>query len=151
MDLLEGLDHAVRLDVRVPVLLPAVALPTHLALERLQAHVLVHVLLEVFGLIEPLVTAAGVTRTHIRTSAGEHRGMVRDESVLTERRQTLDRQVWAGASSCVCSELRPGGTWLHTCCTGTLTHLLGGFHGENRHKHKFTKKKKDIFLIQQHR
>ena len=62
MDLLEGLDHAVRLDVRVPVLLPAVALPTHLALERLQAHVLVHVLLKVFGLIEPLVTAAGVMK-----------------------------------------------------------------------------------------
>jgi len=34
-DLLEGLGHAVGLDVRVPVLLPAVALPTHLALERL--------------------------------------------------------------------------------------------------------------------
>lgn len=47
------------LDVGVPVLLPAVALPTHLALEGLQAHVLVHVLLEIFGLIEPFVTAAG--------------------------------------------------------------------------------------------
>lgn len=62
MDSLEGLGHAVRLDVRVPVLLPAVALPTHLALERLQAHVLVHVLLEIFGFVEPLVTAAGTAR-----------------------------------------------------------------------------------------
>ena len=41
----------------VPVLLPAVALPTHLALEGLQAHVLVHVLLQVLGLEEALVTA----------------------------------------------------------------------------------------------
>lgn len=53
------LGYAVRLDVRVPVLLPAVALPTRLALEGLQAKVLVHVLLEVFGLKELLVTAAG--------------------------------------------------------------------------------------------
>lgn len=55
---LERLRHTVRLDVRVPVLLPAVAFPTHLALEGLQAHVLVHVLLEIFGFIEPLITAA---------------------------------------------------------------------------------------------
>lgn len=46
------------LDVGVPVLLPAVALPTHLALEGLQAHVLVHVLLEIFGFIEPFIAAA---------------------------------------------------------------------------------------------
>lgn len=43
------------LDVRVPVLLPAVTFPTHLALERLQAHVLVHVLLQIFGFVEPLI------------------------------------------------------------------------------------------------
>lgn len=48
-----------RLDVRVPVLLPAVALPARLALEGLQAHVFVHVLLEIFGFEELLVTAAG--------------------------------------------------------------------------------------------
>lgn len=58
-DSLVGLGHAVRLDVRVPVLLPAVALPARLALEGLQAHVLVHVLLEIFGFKELLVTAAG--------------------------------------------------------------------------------------------
>lgn len=58
-DSLVGLGHAVRLDVRVPVLLPAVALPARLALEGLQAHVLVHVLLEIFGFEELLVTAAG--------------------------------------------------------------------------------------------
>lgn len=56
------------LDVGVPVLLPAVALPTHLALERLQAHVFVHVLLQIFGFIEPLITAAGDTRKHMFTS-----------------------------------------------------------------------------------
>lgn len=53
------------LDVGVPVLLPAVALPAHLALERFQAHVLVHVLLQIFCLIEPLVAAAGGTRGRI--------------------------------------------------------------------------------------
>lgn len=58
-DSLVGLSHAVRLDVRVPVLLPAVALPARLALEGLQAHVFVHVLLEIFGFEELLVTAAG--------------------------------------------------------------------------------------------
>lgn len=58
-DSLVGLGHAVRLDVRVPVLLPAVALPARLALEGLQAHVFVHVLLEIFGFEELLVTAAG--------------------------------------------------------------------------------------------
>lgn len=56
-DLLKGLRDAVRLHVRVPVLLPAVALPAHLTLERLQADVLVHVLLQIFCLIESLVTA----------------------------------------------------------------------------------------------
>lgn len=56
-DLLKGLSHTVGLDVWVPVLLPAVAFPTHLALERLQAHVLVHVLLEILCFIEPLITA----------------------------------------------------------------------------------------------
>lgn len=56
---LEGLGHAVRFDMGVPVLLPAVALATHLALEGLQAHVLIHVLLQVFGFIEPLITTAG--------------------------------------------------------------------------------------------
>lgn len=59
---LVGLGYAVRLDVRVPVLLPAVALPARLALEGLQAHVLVHVLLEIFGFEELLVTAAGRVR-----------------------------------------------------------------------------------------
>lgn len=58
-DSLVGLGHAVRLDVRVPVLLPAVALPARLALEGLQAHVFVHVLLEIFGFEELLVAAAG--------------------------------------------------------------------------------------------
>lgn len=51
------------LDVGIPVLLPAVALATHLALEGLQAHVLVHVLLQVFGFIEPLIAAAGGERS----------------------------------------------------------------------------------------
>ena len=55
------------LDVGVPVLLPAVALPTHLALERLQAHVFVHVLLQIFGFIEPLITAAGGTKKRMST------------------------------------------------------------------------------------
>lgn len=55
----EGLGHAVGLDVGVPVLLPAVALPTHLALEWFQPHVFVHVLLEVLGLIKTLLTAVG--------------------------------------------------------------------------------------------
>lgn len=67
-DLLERLGHAVRLDVRVPVLLPAVALSTHLALERLQAHVLVHVLLEVFSFIEPLITAVGIMGKNMKAS-----------------------------------------------------------------------------------
>lgn len=58
-NLLEGLRHTVGLDVGIPVLLPAVALPTQVALERLQAHVLVHVLLEIFSFVEPLLTAAG--------------------------------------------------------------------------------------------
>lgn len=57
---LVGLGHTVGLDVGVPVLLPAIALATHLTLEGLQAHVLVHVLLQVFGFKEPLVTAAEV-------------------------------------------------------------------------------------------
>lgn len=56
-DLLKGFCYAVRLHVRVPVLLPAVALPAHLTLERLQSNVLVHVLLQIFCLIESLVTA----------------------------------------------------------------------------------------------
>lgn len=56
-DLLKGLCYAVRLHVRVPVLLPAVALPAHLTLEGLQTNVLVHVLLQVFCLVESLVTA----------------------------------------------------------------------------------------------
>lgn len=42
----------------VPVLLPAIAFPTHLALEGSQTHVLVHVLLEIFGFIERFLTAA---------------------------------------------------------------------------------------------
>lgn len=79
-DSLEGLGHAVRLDVRVPVLLPAVALPTHLALERLQAHVLVHVLLEIFGFVEPLVTAAGTASKRVKHIVGRTRDMKeRDE------------------------------------------------------------------------
>lgn len=56
-DLLKRLCYAVRLHVRVPVLLPAVALPAHLTLERLQTNVLVHVLLQIFCFIESLVTA----------------------------------------------------------------------------------------------
>ena len=62
-----GLGHAVRLDVGVPVLLPAVALSTHLALERLQAQVLVHVLLQVLRLVETLITAD----THTHTQKGK--------------------------------------------------------------------------------
>lgn len=58
-DLLKRLCYAVRLHVRVPVLLPAVALPTHLTLERLQTHVLVHMLLQIFCFVESLVTAEG--------------------------------------------------------------------------------------------
>lgn len=58
-DLLKGLCHAVRLHMRVPVLLPAVALPTHLTLERLQTHMLVHVLLQILCFVESLVTARG--------------------------------------------------------------------------------------------
>lgn len=58
-DLLKRLCDAVRLHVRVPVLLPAVALPTHLTLEGLQTHVLVHMLLQIFCFVEPLVTAGG--------------------------------------------------------------------------------------------
>lgn len=61
-DLLEGLGHAVGFDMGVPVLLPAVALPTHLALERFQAHVFVHVLLEILCFIETLITAGGHRR-----------------------------------------------------------------------------------------
>lgn len=56
-DLLKGFRYAVRLHVRVPVFLPAVALAAHLTLERLQTNVLVHVLLQIFCLVEPLVTA----------------------------------------------------------------------------------------------
>lgn len=56
-DLLKRLCDAVRLHVRVPVLLPAVALPAHLTLERLQTNVLVHVLLQIFCFVESLVTA----------------------------------------------------------------------------------------------
>lgn len=64
-DVLKRLRHTVGLDVGVPVLLPAVAFPANLALERLQAHVLVHVLLEVFCFIEPLITAAGQRSKYI--------------------------------------------------------------------------------------
>lgn len=53
--LLKRLGDAVGLDMGVPVLLPAVTFPAHLALERLQAHVLVHVLLQIFGFVEPLI------------------------------------------------------------------------------------------------
>lgn len=88
-DSLEGLGHAVRLDVRVPVLLPAVALPTHLALERLQAHVLVHVLLEIFGFVEPLVTAAGTASKHVKH-------IVAADERVTRRRETSGDSLRAG-------------------------------------------------------
>lgn len=68
-DLLKRLCYAVRLHVRVPVLLPAVALPAHLTLERLQTDVLVHVLLQIFCFIESLVTA----------EAGREEGILIDE------------------------------------------------------------------------
>lgn len=68
-DLLKRLCYAVRLHMRVPVLLPAVALPAHLTLERLQPNVLVHVLLQIFCLIESLVTA----------EAGGQEGTLMDE------------------------------------------------------------------------
>lgn len=61
-----------RLDVRVPVLLPAVALPARLALEGLQAHVLVHVLLEIFSFEELLVTAAGQVGENINNKKEKH-------------------------------------------------------------------------------
>lgn len=70
--LLERLSHAVGLDVGVPVLLPAVALPAHLALEGFQAHVLVHVLLQIFGFVEPLIAAAEETK-QFETSAKAQR------------------------------------------------------------------------------
>lgn len=46
-----------RFNMRIPVLLPAVAFPTHLALEGFHAQVLIHVLLQVLCLIEALITA----------------------------------------------------------------------------------------------
>lgn len=46
-----------RFNVRIPVLLPAVAFPTHLALEGFYTHVLIHVLLQVFCLEKTLITA----------------------------------------------------------------------------------------------
>lgn len=46
-----------RFNMRIPVLLPAVAFSTHLALEGFHAHVLIHVLLQILRLIEALITA----------------------------------------------------------------------------------------------
>lgn len=78
-DSLKRLCNAVRLHVRVPVLLPAVALPTHLTLERLQAHVFVHMLLQIFCFVESLVTAEG----------GGGRERERREGHLNKRAQEL--------------------------------------------------------------
>lgn len=47
--------------------------------------------------------------------------------LLTEHRQTDGRQVWAGASSGVCSKLRLGGRLPHMCYKGILIHLLEDF------------------------
>lgn len=126
---LERLGHTVRLDVRVPVLLPAVTLPTHLALEGLQAHVLVHMLLEIFGFVEPLVTAAGDEAQRVNSASSSRcvslpcNKVMEGQQLLTENRRMDARQVWAGASSGVCSERRLDGKLLHMCCTGTLIHL----------------------------
>ena len=56
-----------------------------------------------------------------------------DEQLLTENKQTDARQVWAGASSGVCSEQTLDGKLLHMCCRDTLIHLLKCFivFGEN--------------------
>lgn len=121
-DLLEGLSHTVGLDVRIPVLLPAVALSTHLALERLQAHVFVHMLLEILRFIKALITAAGEKRkgeSNVSPPLQNYAG----EKLLTENKKTDGLQVLADAFSDVCSEQRLDGRWLHTCCRDTLIHL----------------------------
>lgn len=49
--------HGMRFNVRIPVLLPAVAFPAHLALERFHTQVFIHVLLQILCLVEALITA----------------------------------------------------------------------------------------------
>lgn len=46
-----------RFNMRIPVLFPAVAFPTHLALEGFDTQVLIHVLLQVLRLVKALITA----------------------------------------------------------------------------------------------
>lgn len=114
-----------RLDVRVPVLLPAVALPARLALEGLQAHVLVHVLLEIFSFKELLVTAAGQVGENNNNNGNMIIALARSKCAtlklrLTESRRTDGRWASAGASSGVCSGLKLGGRLCRKYCIDTL-------------------------------
>lgn len=92
-DLLKRLCYAVRLHVRVPVLLPAVALPTHLTLERLQTHVLVHVLLQIFCFIESLVAAEGRGGRHFNNELSNwlKMSLIQLDVLLTEHRRMHDQ------------------------------------------------------------